>query len=253
MATVIGAVGHRFPVGAASANHAWEFAPEAEQAGRDLMPDSPLMIGAALNSDVFGYASSGLAWSADGTWLVVAAPVDGAYELWRVRRADGRVERLTEGEHAVTRPDAVALRGGMRIAAVRNSGTATPDVVALDVAAPRAREVEPASPRQLTRLMAPAWAGVDLVEPVSRWHEVDGRRIQGWFLEAPPPRRQARAAGRPGPRRTGHALRLEPDVGVAKPGGRRHQHLCPQPARLGGLRPGFLPRQLRGLGRRPDA
>ncbi len=29
--------------------------------------------------------------------------------------------------------------------------------------------------------------------PVSRWHEVDGRRIQGWFLEAP------RRDGRPAP------------------------------------------------------
>ena len=191
--TVIGAIGHRFPVGAASANHAWEFAPEAEQAGRDLMPDSLLMIGAALNSDVFGYLGSGLAWSADGTWLVVAAPIDGAYELWRVRRSDGRAERLTRGDHAVTRPDGVALRGRMRIAAVRNSGTETPDVVALDVAVPQAREVEPVAPRQLTRLMAPAWEGLDLVEPVSRWHEVDGRRIQGWFLEAP------RRDGKPAP------------------------------------------------------
>ena len=33
--------------------------------------------------------------------------------------------------------------------------------------------------------MADAWADVLPVAPVTRWHEVDGRRIQGWFLEAP--------------------------------------------------------------------
>jgi dipeptidyl aminopeptidase/acylaminoacyl peptidase len=30
-----------------------------------------------------------------------------------------------------------------------------------------------------------SWSDVRLVEPVERWHEVDGRRIQGWFIEAP--------------------------------------------------------------------
>jgi dipeptidyl aminopeptidase/acylaminoacyl peptidase len=37
------------------------------------------------------------------------------------------------------------------------------------------------------------WEDIDLVTPVTRWHESDGRRIQGWFLEAP------RRDGRPAP------------------------------------------------------
>jgi dipeptidyl aminopeptidase/acylaminoacyl peptidase len=32
--------------------------------------------------------------------------------------------------------------------------------------------------------MGEAWSDIELVEPQERWHEVDGRRIQGWFLPA---------------------------------------------------------------------
>jgi dipeptidyl aminopeptidase/acylaminoacyl peptidase len=39
--------------------------------------------------------------------------------------------------------------------------------------------------RQLSDLMAEAWQGITLVEPEMRWHKTDGRRIQGWFYEAP--------------------------------------------------------------------
>jgi acylaminoacyl-peptidase len=47
------------------------------------------------------------------------------------------------------------------------------------------RGANPIAMTQLTDLMAEAWRDIDLVEPVERWHEVDGRRIQGWFLRAP--------------------------------------------------------------------
>jgi dipeptidyl aminopeptidase/acylaminoacyl peptidase len=30
--------------------------------------------------------------------------------------------------------------------------------------------------------MGGAWGDVELMEPVERWHEVDGRRIQGWYV-----------------------------------------------------------------------
>ena len=32
--------------------------------------------------------------------------------------------------------------------------------------------------------MGEAWKGMTLVAPQERWHEVDGRRIQGWLYEA---------------------------------------------------------------------
>ena len=46
--------------------------------------------------------------------------------------------------------------------------------------------------RRLSDLMGEAWRGMTLVEPQERWHESDGRRIQGWLYEAP------RASGRRG-------------------------------------------------------
>jgi len=42
--------------------------------------------------------------------------------------------------------------------------------------------------------MGSAWRGVRLSVPQERWHEVDGRRVQGWFLPAAGSR-----AGRPAP------------------------------------------------------
>jgi acylaminoacyl-peptidase len=33
--------------------------------------------------------------------------------------------------------------------------------------------------------MSDAWSDVSMVTPKVRWHEVDGRRIQGWLFEAP--------------------------------------------------------------------
>ena len=39
--------------------------------------------------------------------------------------------------------------------------------------------------RQVSDLMGERWGDVRLVAPLERWHEVDGRRIQGWFYPAP--------------------------------------------------------------------
>jgi dipeptidyl aminopeptidase/acylaminoacyl peptidase len=44
----------------------------------------------------------------------------------------------------------------------------------------------PPDSRRVSKLMEPAWGDVDIVKPITRWHEVDGRRIQGWFLQAGP-------------------------------------------------------------------
>jgi dipeptidyl aminopeptidase/acylaminoacyl peptidase len=197
--SVIAAVGHRFPAGNASASSLWLFPPGANEAGRDLIATSGREIGAGLNSDLAGIPAPGLTWSGDAGWLVFAAPVDGAYELWRAQRDDGRVERLTAGEHAITRPSGVAIGDGVRLAVVLGAGDRPWDVAMVDVPAPtttgsRGRGSAGAiKPRTVTRLMADAWADVAPVTPLVRWHEVDGRHIQGWFLEAP------RRDGRPAP------------------------------------------------------
>jgi dipeptidyl aminopeptidase/acylaminoacyl peptidase len=181
----IAAIGHRYPVGASSPAHLWLFPPAADAAGEDLTADTDLELGAVINSDLLGFAGARPAWSADGTWLTFAAPIEGSYELWRLRRSDRRVERLTSGRHALSRPHAVPRGAGLRIAAVRQSGTEPPDVVVLDVPPPGKREAPPVEPRRLSSLMGSAWADVVLAEPRERWHESDGRRIQGWLLEAP--------------------------------------------------------------------
>jgi len=187
----IAATGHRFPAGNASATSLWLFAPEAAQDGRDLTSAGGREIGAGLNSDLAGVSEPAITWSGDGGWLVFAAPLDGSYQLWRVRAADGAVDQLTKGEHAVTRPHGVPDGSGMRLAVIVGDGTKPWDVAVVDVAAPgvadprATRTSRSARPRLVTDLMADAWADVLPVAPVARWHEVEGRRIQGWFLEAP--------------------------------------------------------------------
>jgi dipeptidyl aminopeptidase/acylaminoacyl peptidase len=186
---VIAATGHRMPIGAASRSDLWLFRPVKEDPGENLTAASDRELTAVVNSDLLGYSGSSPIWSADGTWLVVAAPIEGSYELWRVRRADGVVERLTQGRHVLSRQDGVARKsGGLRLAAVLQTATTSAEVVVLDVAAPPKRGIaalDPVEPRPLTQLTTEMWDDLALVEPQERWHEVDGRRIQGWFLEAP--------------------------------------------------------------------
>lgn len=190
----IAAVGHRFPAGNASANSLWLFPPVSEALGTDVTRESGLEIGAGLNSDLAGIADPAITWSADGTWLVVGAPIDGSYQLWRVSVAGGRVEQLTAGEHAVTRPSGVPHGQGIRFGVVVGDGSSPWEVARVDIPAPRPGGAAAHAPiERLTGLMDTAWADITPVRPVSRWHEVDGRRIQGWFLEAPS------RAGRPAP------------------------------------------------------
>ncbi len=152
----------------------------------DLIAGSDLEAAAAMNSDLFGGGEARLHWMADGRWLVFAAPVDGSFELWRVEVDGGRIERLTRGRHFLGRLAAAPLaRGGLRVAAVRTSGTEVPDVVVGDVPAGRLGSRDHVELRRISDLMGGAWGDVALVAPVERWHEVDGRRIQGWFLQAP--------------------------------------------------------------------
>jgi dipeptidyl aminopeptidase/acylaminoacyl peptidase len=150
-------------------------------ASERLTGESDLDASAAMNSDLFPGVVVPPAWMGDGRWIVFAAPIDGSFELWRVAAEGGRVERLTTDEHYLGRPDVVALpRGGARVAAVRSSATEAPDVVVGDVPAGRLG-ARPIALRRVSDLNGDAWRDIRLVKPVSRWHEVDGRRIQGWF------------------------------------------------------------------------
>ncbi|MFN2418994.1 MAG: prolyl oligopeptidase family serine peptidase, partial [Candidatus Limnocylindria bacterium] len=181
----IAAIGYRdWKLGELSQASVWRFRVRDGHA-EDLIAGSDLEAAAAMNSDLFGGGEARLHWMADGRWLVFAAPVEGSFELWRVEIDGGRIERLTNDRHFLGRLSATIMpRGGSRIVAVRTSGTDAPDVVMGDIPAGRlgAGRVEL---RRISDLMGDAWGDVSLVKPVERWHEVDGRRIQGWFLQAP--------------------------------------------------------------------
>ncbi|HET7030279.1 MAG TPA: prolyl oligopeptidase family serine peptidase, partial [Candidatus Limnocylindrales bacterium] len=111
----------------------------------------------------------------DGRWLTFLAPVEGSVELWRVATADGTVERLTTGHHAIRSFDQADLgRGQTRTAWLRSSATELNDVWL--------RDGTSGAPRRLTDLNRDVLAEIELREPIERWVEADGRRIQGWYL-----------------------------------------------------------------------
>jgi dipeptidyl aminopeptidase/acylaminoacyl peptidase len=189
----IASYGHRFPAAAGSRNDVWRFRPEADQVGENLSGESDLMVAAHANTDLVGFGEPRLFWSAGGDWICFSAPIDGAYELWRVGTSDCRVERLTSDEHTLSRPDALAIGGRMQVAAIRMTGHEPAEVVTYTFASMGARAPKAAAARQVSELMGEPWHGIETIVPVTRWHETDGRRIQGWFFEAP------RRDGRPAP------------------------------------------------------
>ncbi len=184
----IAAIGHRFPGRGTPRQDAWRFRAEPEQEGEDLTGASDLMLAASLNSDLIGHGSAELRWSPDGRRITFAAPVEGSYELWHVDVERRSVERLTQGQHYLTHVDQVALPGGgVRISAARCDATHPFEIVTFDVPANAALPVPVDSLRVVSDLMGSRWQEIALVEPIVRWHEVEGRRIQGWYYPAQHP------------------------------------------------------------------
>jgi dipeptidyl aminopeptidase/acylaminoacyl peptidase len=184
----IAALGHRMEGGAGSRNDIWLFAADGSDAaptgGRNLSAAHDLMPGSGMNSDVTRGEWPTLIPSKGGRWLHFSAPIDGAYELWRIRVTDGRIERLTEGRHYISGWHAVPGgtgrgRGGARIAYLRSTPTEPPDLWLLDTGG-----ASHTKPRRLTRFNAAVLDDLDLREPVERHSSVDGRDIQGWLLPA---------------------------------------------------------------------
>jgi acylaminoacyl-peptidase len=194
--SLIAAMGHRFEALGPTRDDIWVFPPEAGQAGRNLTAASDLFVDAMMNSDLVGFGESGPAWLPGGDAVVFAAPVEGSFELWRVHLEDDRVERLTSGRHMLRGAHLAAVGERVRVGAIRGSATEAPDVVSFELPSRRRGPADPVPEedmRRLSHLMDGAWKGLRLVAPQERWHEVDGRRIQGWLYEAP------RRRGRPAP------------------------------------------------------
>ncbi len=178
----IAALGHRQEGRAGSRNDIWLFAADGSDAtptgGRNLSARHDLMPGSSMSSDVTVDGGPRLVPSADGRWIRFCAPIDGAYELWRITVDGGRIERLTDGRQYVSGWDAQADR----IAYLRSTPTEPPDLWVLEVedAGGAARS----APRRLTTFNAGLLAETELREPQAREWTVDRRRIQGWFIAA---------------------------------------------------------------------
>jgi acylaminoacyl-peptidase len=159
---------------------AWLIAADGSDArspegGTNLTGRHDLMLNATMTSDIVPHEPARLVPAADGRWLTFLAPRDGSMELYRVATADGRVERLTTGRHALMAFDQVTLaRGRARTLWLRSAPTELGDLWL--------RDGTDGSPHRLTNLNRDVLAEVELREPVDRWVTVDGRRIQGWYL-----------------------------------------------------------------------
>ncbi|HEY2888867.1 MAG TPA: S9 family peptidase, partial [Candidatus Limnocylindrales bacterium] len=184
----IAALGHRLEGGAGSRNDVWLFAADGRDAsttgGRNLSAAHDLMPGSGMGSDVTRGEAPVLIPSKGGRWLHLSAPIDGAYELWRIRVTDGQLERLTEGHHYVSGWHAVPGstghgRGGTRIAYLRSTPTEPPDLWLLDTGGSVSSK-----PRRLTRFNEAILDELDLRQPIERHSTVDGHDVQGWFLPA---------------------------------------------------------------------
>jgi dipeptidyl aminopeptidase/acylaminoacyl peptidase len=183
----VAAIGYRERASRGSTrSDVWRFrVGRGEGTGENLTGHQDLNVAAPMVSDLFGAAPHRLHWQGDGRWIVFAAPLEGSYEAWRVDPQSRRVERLTRGEHYLSGVTlSLSTRGGATAAGIRASATEPPDVVAFDLPAGRVGAA-PLPTRRLSALMDEAWGDIDLVAPQERWHDSDGRRIQGWFYPAP--------------------------------------------------------------------
>jgi dipeptidyl aminopeptidase/acylaminoacyl peptidase len=151
--------------------------------GRDLSSRHDVMPSSTMSSDLTIGEGPRLIPTADGRALLFLAPHRGAMDLWRLGVADGELERLTDGPRYLSSLDAVPLPGGStRVAVVESSPVELPDVHVTDV--PAAPSRTPLAWRRLTSLNHSFAELVQLREPVERWVEVEGRRVQAWLLPA---------------------------------------------------------------------
>ena len=158
--------------------------------GVDLSSRHDVMPASTMNSDVTIGEGPRLVAVDGGRSLLFLAPHEGAIDLWRISIDDGSLERLTEGPHYLSGFDAVDLPGGeVRVATIHSTAVELPDVHLVDLPAHAARASRRRAPaalptRRLTNLNAWVDREIALREPVTRWVEVDGHRVQGWLLPA---------------------------------------------------------------------
>lgn len=181
----VAAIGYVVAGRGPSRSDVWRFPADGSEGGEDLTGDADLMVGAAMGSDLIGHGPARLGWSADGRCIAFTAPAEGSYEAWSVEAATRSVRRLTQGDHFLDRIDIVGLSGDrLRFAASRSDATHAPEIVTFEANAAADRPPGHGAMCVVSDIMASRWADIDLVAPVVRWQDVDGRRVQGWFYPA---------------------------------------------------------------------
>ncbi len=185
-------LGHRFGADAGTRTDAWLFAADGSDngptGGRNLSAAHDRMLGSGFVSDLTSNEEPRLVASPDGAWLTLLAPEEGGYDICRLATIDGRLERLTSGQHVVSSFDQVTLPdGSSRIAYIQSDGTHPSEIHVQDGAAGSAASRRRPHSRRLTRLNDEALRDIATIEPLERWVEVDGRRIQGWLFPAVSP------------------------------------------------------------------
>jgi len=163
--------------------------------GRNLSGRHDLMPASSQNSDLTIGEDARLLPTPDGRAILLLAPVDGGTELWRIEVADGALERLTAGKHYLSSFHVADLGSeGLRIATVRSTAADLPDVhvgrlthsgrVPARSGGGGSRRADAMTLRPVTAFNEGLDAEVELRPARERTVTVDGRRIQGWLIEA---------------------------------------------------------------------
>jgi dipeptidyl aminopeptidase/acylaminoacyl peptidase len=120
-----------------------------------------------------GQSGNSIVWSKDAASLIVVAAERGSANLKRLTIATGKIDRLTDGQHAVAA--FTATPDGSTIAATISTQTSVGDLFMID-----------AKPRQITNLNQELFRDIQQSEPEEIWYKsFDGRNIQGWILKPP--------------------------------------------------------------------
>ena len=175
--------------------------------GRNLSGRHDLMPASSQNSDLTIGEDARLVPTPDGRAILVLAPIDGGNELWRIEVADGALERVTAGKHYLSSFHVADLGSeGLRVATVRSTATDLPDVhvgrlthsgrVPVGGGGGGSRRADAMTLRPITAFSEGLLAEVELRPARERTVTVDGRRIQGWLIEA---RDEAAGEAAPGP------------------------------------------------------
>jgi dipeptidyl aminopeptidase/acylaminoacyl peptidase len=120
-----------------------------------------------------GQSGNSIVWSKDAASLIVVSAEHGGANLKRLTIATGKVDALTNGQHAVGA--FTATPDGSTIAATISTQTNIGDLFMID-----------AKPRQITNVNQELFSDIQQSEPEEIWYKsFDGRNIQGWILKPP--------------------------------------------------------------------